>query len=60
MNYTQEQFEEATLITNGDYNKLENPTFEGQTRVINGQYKMYCSVDGKLYYTINKINFLIT
>lgn len=56
MSYTQEQLKEATLITNSQYCELDNPTFEGQTKVNSeGKYKMYWSESGNLYYTENTL-----
>ena len=46
----------AILITNSEYAKLENPIFEGQTKVDKDlNYKMYWSVNGTVYYTINNL-----
>lgn len=47
MNYTQEEFSNAVVITNRQYCNLID---EGQTRVDeDGNYKMYSSSEGKLY-----------
>lgn len=56
MNYTQEQFKTATLITYDQYLDMVL-TFEGQTRLDEkGNYKMYWSdKEGKLYVTNNSI-----
>jgi hypothetical protein len=46
----------STLITNKEYNQLENPIFQGQTRIDkNGQYRMYWEDNGKFYYTVNTL-----
>jgi hypothetical protein len=57
MNYSQEQFNNAILITSAEYCNLLNPIFEGQTRASSDteEYKMFFSCDNKLYYTINKL-----
>lgn len=53
MNYTQEQFNNATFISNTEYLTMDNLTFEGQTRAnSDGKYKMYWSdPHGNLYVT---------
>ncbi len=48
--------QDAIKISATEYLKLENPIFEGQTRVNeNGEYKMYWRVGDKVYYTENSL-----
>ena len=59
MKYTQEQFNAAILITNEEYNEMSETSetiFEGQTRVNKDrQYKMYWTINDKLYVTLNNL-----
>ncbi len=51
-----EKYANAILITNEEYNELTSPIFEGQTRVDSlGQYKMYWTNNGVMYYTVNTL-----
>ena len=57
--YTQDQYDSAIIITNAEYNELSEqyePIFEGQTKVNKDrQYKIYWTINDKLYVTINKL-----
>lgn len=49
-NYTQQDFNNAVIMDNKHYLTLDNPIFEGQTKVDkNGEYKMYFSHNGELF-----------
>lgn len=55
--YTQTDFQNARLITAKEYLELDNPQFEGQTKVdTQGKYRMYWSHHGVLYYTENVLD----
>lgn len=48
--------ETAKFISNEEYYLLENPIFQGQTRLSKeGQHKMYWKNNGIFYYTINNL-----
>lgn len=48
--YSQEDFKNAPIMDSIHYGTLDNPIFEGQTRVdSNGDYKMYFSSEGQLF-----------
>ena len=53
---SQQQFKEATIKNSAFYLTLNNPVFEGQTRVKkDGTYKMYFTSKGVLYGFIHNL-----
>ena len=48
--YSQQDFNNAIIKDSKHYLTLDNPQFEGQTKVdTEGNYKMYFSCNGELY-----------